>query len=358
MPGSKGPKTHEQARLHCCAACGRGGVKLTVTPALENMIKKYVHPAYDVNIESYPIGCCDRCKVSMYRCRKAEESSESVEPWRKKEWDEFKLEDIHVPRTSAECGECPCPIRHCSHFNPCGVTGKKDIIHNPVINPDGGQMKCETDPPVMGRGRNSSKGLCCLCGQITGRGLSHPCRQVDIQAVKHGQADVAKSLDRSVVNRRKRNLSLLVGKEEEGAQEEIISVALNRIAERKGDKFRLKLMGGGGVCGQGKEVTIGEQKKNETILPIEVFQEIKKCLYQSKKKMEEMGQILRKNKVKMIPDVRKQLKDIDHLLDDEYVTVKMNFTETVTVEVKGNNNNKKSGGGKVKKPKTEQCLQL
>ena len=159
-------------------------------------------------------------------------------------------------------------------------------------------------------------------------------------------------MDRSVAKKRKKNLSLLVGKEE------IISVALNRIAERKGDKFRLKLMGGGGVCGQGKEVTIGEQKKNETILPIEVFQEIKKCLYQSKKKMEEMCQILRKNKVKMIPNVRKQLKDIDHLLDDEYVTVKMNFTETVTVEVKDNNNNKKSGGGKVKKPKTEQCLQL
>ena len=97
MPGSKGPKTHEQACQHCCAACGRGGVKLAVTPVLENLIKKYVHPAYDVKIESFPIGCCETCKRSMYKCKKAEEMNELVEPVRKKEWDQFKLEDIQYP---------------------------------------------------------------------------------------------------------------------------------------------------------------------------------------------------------------------------------------------------------------------
>ena len=54
MPGTKGPKTHDQARLHCCAACGRGGgVKHSVTPAIEQLIRKYVHPAYNVNVESF-----------------------------------------------------------------------------------------------------------------------------------------------------------------------------------------------------------------------------------------------------------------------------------------------------------------
>ena len=91
-------------------------------------------------------------------------------------------------------------------------------------------------------------------------------------------------------------MSLLLGKEEDSAQEQIVSNALSRIAERKGAKFRLKLMEGGGVFGQGKDVRIGPQEKNVSIMPIEVFQEIKKCLNKSKKKMEEMCQILRENK--------------------------------------------------------------
>ena len=49
--------------------------------------------------------------------------------------------------------------------------------------------------------------------------------------------------------------------------------------------------------------------------------------------MDEMCRILRKHKVKMTPSVRMKLKDIDHLLDEDYETVKVKFTETVTVEV-------------------------
>ena len=63
-----------------------------------------------------------------------------------------------------------------------------------------------------------------------------------------------------------------------------------------------------------------------------MFSEIKKSLVLSKKKMEEMCQILRKNKVKMTPNVRKKVREIDHLLDNEYVTLKVYMTETVTVE--------------------------
>ena len=48
--------------------------------------------------------------------------------------------------------------------------------------------------------------------------------------------------------------------------------------------------------------------------------------------MGEMCQILRSNKVKMTPNVRKKLREIDHLLDDEYVTLKVNMTETGMVE--------------------------
>ena len=89
-----------------------------------------------------------------------------------------------------------------------------------------------------------------------------------------------------------------MGREEEDAQEQIVSGALSRIAMRKGAKFRLKQMEGGGVSGQGKEVTVGAAPEPDSIMPIEVFQEVKKSLCQSKKKMEEICQILRRNKVK------------------------------------------------------------
>ena len=52
-------------------------------------------------------------------------------------------------------------------------------------------------------------------------------------------------------------MSLLLGKEEDSVQEQIVSDALSRIAERKGAKFWLKLLEGGGVSGQGKDVRTG-----------------------------------------------------------------------------------------------------
>ena len=166
-------------------------MKHSVTPAIEQLIRKYVHPAYNVNVESFPLGCCEPCKRSMYKCKKAEETNQNLDSLKKKEWDLFKLENIHVPRTSAVCAECPCPICHCAHYNPLGITGKKDVKNKPVINPDGGKMECETQPPVTGRGRSSSRGLCSICGQVTGRGLSHPCRPGDLKMVKQGNVDQA-----------------------------------------------------------------------------------------------------------------------------------------------------------------------
>ena len=50
--------------------------------------------------------------------------------------------------------------------------------------------------------------------------------------------------------------------------------------------------------------------------------------------MEEMCQIVREYKMKMIPYVRKKLRQIVHLLDSENVTLKVDITETVMVEDK------------------------
>ena len=94
MPGPKGIKTHKQARRHCCAACGRTGATVDVSPALEKLIKEFVHPMYDISVESYPSGCCTTCQRAMYKCRKAKNHAQPIEPWQRDAWKTFQLQDI------------------------------------------------------------------------------------------------------------------------------------------------------------------------------------------------------------------------------------------------------------------------
>ena len=98
-----------------------------------------------------------------------------------------------------------------------------------------------------------------------------------------------------------------MGREEEKLQEEIISEVFNRIAERKGERFQMNLIKGGGKGGLSKEIIVGNNINGTPILPIEMFQEIKKSLNMSKTKMEEMCHIMRKFQVKMTPNVREKL---------------------------------------------------
>ena len=79
--------------------------------------------------------------------------------------------------------------------------------------------------------------MCVVCGQIIGQGIRHACSPRDQLTARQARVDRGRSLDRSTKNRRKRNLSLLVGREEEKVQEQIISETFNRIGERKGEMF-------------------------------------------------------------------------------------------------------------------------
>ena len=150
-------------------------------------------------------------------------------------------------------------------------------------------MECEVQTAVSGRGRGRSRGICAVCGQVTGRGIQHPCSPRDVHAIREGRG---RSLNRVVSGRRNRNLSVLVGREKEEAQEKIVSGVLKKIVERMGNNFCLKLLEGGGKEGCSNEVTVGTSQESVTVLPIKVFQEIKKSLKQSKNKMEEMCKIL------------------------------------------------------------------
>ena len=140
------------------------------------------------------------------------------------------------------------------------------------------------------------------------RGIRHPCSKAMVRLARQGRVSRSRSLTRGVAARRKRNLSLLVGKESEEAQEQIVSHTIQTIIERKGEKrFLLRLMEGGGSKGMGEEICMGETKEEATILPLQVFQEVKKSLVLSKQKMTELCSILQKNRVHIEPRIREKL---------------------------------------------------
>ena len=190
----------------------------------------------------------------------------------------------------------------CAHFNPVSVVGSKDVVNNTIMEPSGDQMQCETQPRVSPQCSRSN--ICRICLQITGRGIKHNCSRIDQRNATLGKPNRRCSFVREMVGIRKRNLSLLLGRESEIVQEQIVSSAISRVMSKKGQKFRLKLMGAGGTRGMSKEVTIGAKGEKKELMSIEVFREIKKELVKSKNKMEKLCSIRRKHKVKMSPWIK------------------------------------------------------
>ena len=339
-------RNHEEARLSCCAACGKGGAQLAVTPALQELIKRFAHPCYSVEVQSFPVGLCKYCKTCLYQCR-----SKGAAP--REEWAAFKPEEVHIPRVPPGT-DCQCAMCHTARFNPVGIKGEKKVVTSPVINTSGGPMECE----VQERSVRKGQGVCEICLQITGRGIRHKCTAKER---KERQAGRGRSSHRLAANRRKRNLSVLVGREAESAQEQITSDALQRIRGIKGsNSFSMKSMSGGGIGGMGPEVKIGGGEEEQKVIGLELFTEVKKHLVKSKNKMERLCRIMRKHGVKMEPRVKEKLSLQDHKLDEHYETIKVEMTKTVTEEVPIDPNEKRRGRKsakttrKVKKEVTEE----
>ena len=161
-------KTHQEVRLSCCAACGRRGAKIKITPHLESLVKQFAHLCYDSSVLSYPAGLCGSCKTHLYSQKKAN-SPQKLDIWKN-----FHLELIRIPRTSIPIEECHCAICQCAKFNPIGFTEKKEIVLHPIINTEGDKMVCEIQDRVS-RSRRRTRSICSGCLQITGPGLNHSC---------------------------------------------------------------------------------------------------------------------------------------------------------------------------------------
>jgi len=125
----------------------------------------------------------------------------------------------------------------CAHFSQIAKTGQKNIVNTLIINPSNDSMECQKQPPILDSMCGSARRLYVIYGQITGQGTHHGCSPRDQHTARQNRIDRGRSLSPPTKNRRKRNLSVLLGKEEKRAQEQIVSEALGRIEEWKGKIF-------------------------------------------------------------------------------------------------------------------------
>ena len=101
-------------------------------------------------VESFPTGLCEPCKQALYRCARASKGGHEVKP--KEAWSHFHLEQIKIPRVSADSTDCTCPLCKCAKFRPIGVVGEKRVVNNPTVNVTGGKMRAEVQQKVVVKG--------------------------------------------------------------------------------------------------------------------------------------------------------------------------------------------------------------
>ena len=94
-------------------------------------------------------------------------------------------------------------------------------------------MACEIQDRVS-RSRRRTRSICPGCLQITGPGLSHSCSRRVKRNTSHSIDNIS---SREKIRRRKRNMSLLIGRWADQEQEHIVGSVLSKLRTRKGEQF-------------------------------------------------------------------------------------------------------------------------
>ena len=91
----------------------------------------------------------------------------------------------------------------CAHFNPVSVVGSKAVVNNPIMEPSGDKMKCESQPRVSPQCSRSN--ICRICLKITGRGIKHNCSRINQRNATLGKPKRSHSFkrERSLKKRKK-----------------------------------------------------------------------------------------------------------------------------------------------------------
>ena len=101
----KKERTHDEARLLICAACGEKDlVARPVTPALEEIIKEEIYIGYNRSDSCYPASVCGTCRKNLFKSKQ----NEIVPVVVRDRWTSMDYESYQCPSRST-----PCQCRIC-----------------------------------------------------------------------------------------------------------------------------------------------------------------------------------------------------------------------------------------------------
>ena len=175
MPSCGPAFSHEECRGCICCACGINSLKLSVmSVADETLLKNFgLHPTFNREISSYPVGICPSCKTDLYKGK----SGKIPKIWsddKSPRWSKFHNDLIYGVRT---CGVLDsndvsrlCDI--CLHVksNPIGSTLSKKEANKPkILIPRG------TEEPKTSLKNSSEHNQCGNCLGEKRPGVPHPC---------------------------------------------------------------------------------------------------------------------------------------------------------------------------------------
>ena len=197
--------------------------KLTpVTTEIAERIKKWAKPEFDPEVLSFPLGLCCSCRRQLSESEKKGATSPGV----KAKWDDFKLQNIHIPR-GQEARSCSCDI----------CIARRTEFFKVKIVPRGEPQEEKEEK------KENKKGPCGICLQEkTGPGIRHPCGPTA----------------------RKHNLAKLTLQEGRGA-EQVAACVVKTLAEQKktevGAPIQLQQLKGGKAL----TITVGQKRKRKEI---------------------------------------------------------------------------------------------
>ena len=296
-----------------------GRSKITpVTPKTVKEIVEHAKPEYTPEVASFPLGVCQRCIINLNHCeKKVDGKKQGPNKFIKAIWDGFKLQDIYIPR-GQDSLTCCCDI--------CKARRTKLNKEDVKVIPNPKSKVVEVEAPVVEKKKNR----CNECLQeLGGPGVKHPC----------GAAA------------RKQNLAQLILQEQE--DEQVIANAIKALAEERGvepgQSVKLKQLKGGQML----TVSVGRQKKaRRKVIQVKslAVAKLRKRLKLSDRATETFCRILRKDGVKVEPNTRKFLSELDQMLkplyEDKIMVMQVKQNEKVTKNVR-------TRGGKLTKKVVE-----
>ena len=201
------PKTHQKCREQTCCCCGAFAKNGPISKKLQGRVKKWAKPEWDPDILSHPVGLCESCRVGLQECERVNSNIPPNRQGQKIKWDSFKLQDISLPSRGQPTEKCMCDICTARRFRVGDPGCKPCNLKNKMVSPN-----CKIDE--LSEVTSSLQSRCSKCLQITGKGISHPCTDVN----------------------KKKNLIKLVEEMGEVESEQVAAAVIKKVAKNKKKK--------------------------------------------------------------------------------------------------------------------------